>query len=73
LVIRIVSACASSSAIMPVISFSNDSGVAGGGTYLMGYTPAQSIERVVDYVDARSPYRPLGTSPAKVVTPRPRA
>ncbi len=34
---------------VPVISFSNDSGVAGGGTYLMGYTPAQSIERVVDY------------------------
>ena len=34
---------------VPVISFSNDSGVAGNGAYLMGYTPGQSIERVVDY------------------------
>ena len=38
---------------VPVISFSNDSGVAGSGTYLMGYTPAQSIERVVDYARGR--------------------
>ena len=34
---------------VPVLSFSNDTGVAGNGTYVMGYTPAQSIERVVDY------------------------
>lgn len=34
---------------VPVLSFSNDAGVAGGGAYLMGYTPAQSIDRVVDY------------------------
>ena len=34
---------------VPVLSFSNDTGVAGGGTYLLGYSPAQSIERVVDY------------------------
>lgn len=32
-----------------VISFSNDASVAGTGAYLMGYSPAQSIERVVDY------------------------
>ena len=32
---------------VPVISFSNDIGVAGNGAYVMGYTPAQSIERVV--------------------------
>ncbi|MET4896304.1 penicillin-binding protein activator [Sphingomonadaceae bacterium jetA1] len=38
---------------VPVISFSNDTGVGGGGTYLMGYTPAQSIERVVDYARGR--------------------
>jgi len=38
---------------VPVISFSNDIGVAGNGTYLMGYTPAQSIERVVDYARGR--------------------
>ncbi|HEX4693328.1 penicillin-binding protein activator [Sphingomonas sp.] len=34
---------------VPVISFSNDISVAGDGAYLMGYSPAQSIERVVDY------------------------
>ena len=32
-----------------VISFSNDTSIAGSGAYLMGYSPAQSIERVVDY------------------------
>lgn len=34
---------------VPVISFSNDTGAAGNGTYIMGYSPAQSIERVVDH------------------------
>jgi ABC-type branched-subunit amino acid transport system substrate-binding protein len=34
---------------VPVISFSNDASMAGSGAYLMGYSPAQSIERVVDY------------------------
>ncbi len=34
---------------VPVLAFSNDASVAGNGTYLMGYAPAQSIERVVDY------------------------
>ncbi|RYY24265.1 MAG: penicillin-binding protein activator [Sphingomonadales bacterium] len=34
---------------VPVLSFSNDTSVAGGGTYLLGYSPAQSIERVVAY------------------------
>ncbi|QDZ08345.1 penicillin-binding protein activator [Sphingomonas panacisoli] len=32
-----------------VISFSNDTSIAGSGAYLMGYSPAQSIERVVEY------------------------
>lgn len=32
---------------VPVIAFSNDEGVAGGGVYIMGFTPTQSIERVV--------------------------
>lgn len=36
-------------ASVPVLSFSNDASVAGSGTYLLGYNPAQSIERVVDY------------------------
>ena len=34
---------------VPVLSFSNDISAAGNGVYIMGYSPAQSIERVVDY------------------------
>lgn len=38
---------------VPVLSFSNDVTAAGGGTFVLGYSPAQSIERVVSYA-ARS-------------------
>lgn len=38
---------------VPVVSFSNDTGVAGNGAYLMGYVPAQSIGRVVGYAKGR--------------------
>ena len=38
---------------VPVIAFSNDVSVAGDGVYLMGFTPAQSIERVVAFARAR--------------------
>ena len=38
---------------VPVIAFSNDTGVAGNGTFVMGYTPAQSVERVVDYARSK--------------------
>ncbi len=38
---------------VPVLSFSNDVSVAGNGTYLMGYAPAQSIDRVVQYARSR--------------------
>lgn len=34
---------------VPVISFSNDAGVAGNGVYIMGYSPSQSIDRVVGF------------------------
>ncbi|GAA0737691.1 penicillin-binding protein activator [Sphingomonas japonica] len=34
---------------VPVLSFSNDSAVAGNGAFLMGYSPAQSIARVVEH------------------------
>ena len=34
---------------VPVIAFSNDSSVAGNGVYLMGFTPGQSISRVVGH------------------------
>jgi branched-chain amino acid transport system substrate-binding protein len=38
---------------VPVIAFSNDTSVAGNGVYLMGFTPEQSIERVVEYARGR--------------------
>jgi branched-chain amino acid transport system substrate-binding protein len=38
---------------VPVIAFSNDSSVAGNGVYLMGFTPAQSVSRVVSYARSR--------------------
>jgi branched-chain amino acid transport system substrate-binding protein len=38
---------------VPVIAFSNDVGVAGGGVYLLGFAPTQSIERVVSYAGSR--------------------
>ncbi|SEJ35651.1 amino acid/amide ABC transporter substrate-binding protein, HAAT family [Sphingobium sp. AP50] len=34
---------------VPVISFSNDASIAGGGVYVLGYNTAQSIDRVVDF------------------------
>ncbi len=34
---------------VPVISFSNDAGIAGGGVYVLGYNTAQSIDRVVSF------------------------
>jgi len=34
---------------VPVVAFSNDSSVAGGGTYILGFTPLQAIDRVVRY------------------------
>lgn len=38
---------------IPVLSFSNDVSVAGDGTYVLGYAPAQAIERVVAYASGR--------------------
>ena len=37
---------------VPVIAFSNDSSVAGDGVYLMGFTPGQSVSRVVAHARA---------------------
>lgn len=38
---------------VPLLAFSNDTSVAGNGAYVMGYAPAQSIERVVGYAKSR--------------------
>jgi ABC-type branched-subunit amino acid transport system substrate-binding protein len=37
---------------VPVVAFSNDTSIAGSGVYLMGFTPGQSILRVVDHARA---------------------
>jgi ABC-type branched-subunit amino acid transport system substrate-binding protein len=50
--VRAVSPIARAAGV-PVLSFSNDTGVAGEGTYVMGYTPAQSVERVVAFARSR--------------------
>ncbi len=50
--VRVVAPIARAAGV-PVLSFSNDVSVAGNGTYLMGYAPAQSIDRVVQYARSR--------------------
>lgn len=42
---------------VPVIAFSNDESVAGQGVYILGFTPRQSIGRVVDFARARGARR----------------
>ena len=37
---------------VPIVAFSNDERVAGNGVYIMGFTPDQSIERVVSHARA---------------------
>jgi ABC-type branched-subunit amino acid transport system substrate-binding protein len=61
--VRAVSAAARAARV-PVIAFSNDATVAGNGTYLMGFSPAQSIERVVDYARSKGMTRFAGLVPA---------
>jgi ABC-type branched-subunit amino acid transport system substrate-binding protein len=38
---------------VPVIAFSNDEGVAGNGVYILGFTPGQSISRVVSFAHGK--------------------
>ncbi|WP_294323810.1 penicillin-binding protein activator [uncultured Sphingomonas sp.] len=51
---------------VPVISYSNDVSVAGNGAYLLGYTPAQSIDRVVGYARTNGMTQFAGLVPAGV-------
>ena len=51
---------------VPVIAFSNDVSVAGGGVYLMGITPGQSIARVVGFARSRGAGRFGALVPANV-------
>ncbi len=50
--VRAVSAVGRAARV-PLISFSNDVSVAGNGTYLMGFVPTQSIDRIVSYARSR--------------------
>jgi ABC-type branched-subunit amino acid transport system substrate-binding protein len=38
---------------VPLISFSNDTSVAGNGTFILGFVPTQSVDRVVRYARSR--------------------
>lgn len=51
---------------VPVLSFSNDATVAGNGTYLLGYSPVQSIERVVAYARSGGISQFVGLVPSGV-------
>ena len=51
---------------VPVISFSNDSSVAGNGVYLMGFTPGQSIGRVIGHARGEGLERFGALTPAGV-------
>ena len=42
---------------VPVIAFSNDESVAGNGVYILGFTPRQSIGRVIGYAMTRGAKR----------------
>jgi branched-chain amino acid transport system substrate-binding protein len=48
---------------VPVISFSNDVSVAGNGVYIIGFNPAQSIDRVVAHARAQGMQRFAGLIP----------
>lgn len=53
-------------AAVPILSFSNDSGVAGDNVYILGHIPSQSIERVVDYAKSKGMTRFAGLVPNSV-------
>lgn len=56
-------AAATGPARIPVIAFSNDAAVAGAGVWLLGFSPAQSIDRVVRYARGRGLTRFAGLMP----------
>jgi ABC-type branched-subunit amino acid transport system substrate-binding protein len=60
--VRVVAPIARAAKV-PLIAFSNDTGVAGNGTFVMGYAPAQSIGRVVDYAKGKGVTKFAGLVP----------
>ena len=63
--VRAVAPVASRAGV-PVVAFSNDVSVAGDGVFLMGFTPSQSIDRVVSYARSQRLERFAGLIPAGV-------
>ncbi|WP_373487599.1 penicillin-binding protein activator, partial [Blastomonas sp.] len=49
---------------VPIISYSNDTGIAGDNVFIMGYVPAQSIDRVIRHARAQGITRFAGLVPA---------
>ncbi len=49
---------------VPVVTFSNDVAVAGDGVYVMGFSPAQSVDRVVRHARSEGVQRFAGLIPA---------
>ncbi|MEY2884539.1 MAG: hypothetical protein RL490_2263, partial [Pseudomonadota bacterium] len=49
---------------VPVISFSNDAGIAGGNVYVMGFQPGQSIARTIGFARSRGVERFAALVPA---------
>lgn len=48
---------------VPVIAFSNNVGIAGNGVYVMGFDPAQAVDRVVGYARGQGATRFAGLAP----------
>lgn len=63
--VRAVQAVAATKGV-PVISFSNDSSLAGGDVYILGFQPGQSIARTVSYARGRGIERFAALVPAGV-------
>ena len=51
---------------IPVIAFSNDESVAGDGVYILGFTPRQSIGRIVSFAGSRGAKRYGALVPAGI-------
>ncbi len=57
-------AAAANAARVPIISYSNDVGIAGNNVFVMGYVPAQSVDRVVRHARAQGITRFAALVPA---------
>jgi branched-chain amino acid transport system substrate-binding protein len=51
---------------VPMISFSNDTSVAGNGVYILGFTPGQSMERIVRYASTQGKKRFAAIAPVGI-------